>query len=112
MIIIFINELQKAGEWKGKFAITRGGNGSFIAHVAALRAKWGDQKMEEWMRAVAQNTGVITKWHGDIRKAVGSGGFTCMLPLSPSQTLVIGETVHFDLLYYTMIEPKRYAVSI
>jgi len=62
-------------KWKGKFAITRGGNGSMIAHVSALRAAWGDERTEEWIRAVKENAGAITDGHGDIRKAVGAGEF-------------------------------------
>lgn len=62
-------------KWKGQFAIARGGNGSVIAHVAALRKEWGDEKTEKWLSAVAKNAGAITKGHGDIRKAVGAGEF-------------------------------------
>ena len=61
--------------WKGKFAITRGGNGSMIAHISALRAEWGDERTEEWVKAVKANAGAITDGHGDIRKAVGAGEF-------------------------------------
>lgn len=63
-------------KWKGKFAIARGGNGSVIAHVSALRAEWGDAKTEEWIRKVKDNAGAITDGHGDIRKAVGAGEFS------------------------------------
>lgn len=61
--------------WKGMFAIARGGNGSMIAHISALRAQWGDARTEEWIRAVKENAGAITDGHGDIRKAVGAGEF-------------------------------------
>lgn len=62
-------------KWKGKFAIARGGNGSVIAHISALRAAWGDERTEQWVRAVKENAGAITEGHGDIRKAVGAGEF-------------------------------------
>lgn len=62
-------------KWKGKFAITRGGNGSMIAHVSALRAQWGDERTEEWVRTIKENAGAITDGHSDIRKAVGVGEF-------------------------------------
>lgn len=61
--------------WKGKFAMTRGGNGSMIAHISALRAQWGDERTEEWIRSAKANAGAITDGHGDIRKAVGGGEF-------------------------------------
>jgi iron(III) transport system substrate-binding protein len=61
---------------KGRFAITRGGNGSMIAHVSALRAQWGDAKTEQWIRSIKENAGAITEGHGDIRKAVGAGEFS------------------------------------
>lgn len=62
-------------KWKGRFAITRGGNGSMIAHISALRSEWGDEKTEEWIGKVKDNAGAITDGHGDIRKAVGAGEF-------------------------------------
>lgn len=34
-------------KWKDQFAITRGGNGSMIAHVSVLRNEWGDEKTLE-----------------------------------------------------------------
>lgn len=60
-------------KWKGQFAITRGGNGSMIAHVSALRNEWGDDKTLEWLKTIKDNAAVITEGHGDIRRAVGSG---------------------------------------
>ena len=62
-------------KWKGRFAVTRGGNGSMIAHISALRAQWGDERTEEWIRDVKENAGAITDGHSDIRKAVGGGEF-------------------------------------
>ncbi|MHB1323489.1 MAG: extracellular solute-binding protein [Coriobacteriia bacterium] len=62
-------------KYKGMFAITRGGNGSMIAHISALRAEWGDERTEEWIRKAKDNAGAITSGHGDIRKAVGAGEF-------------------------------------
>lgn len=62
-------------KWKGRFAIARGGNGSTIAHISALRAEWGDEKTEEWIRKVKDNAGAITDGHTEIRKAVGLGEF-------------------------------------
>jgi iron(III) transport system substrate-binding protein len=62
-------------KWKGKFAITRGGNAGLISHVSALRQEWGDEKTLEWLSIVKDNAGAITQGHGDIRKAVGSGEF-------------------------------------
>lgn len=60
-------------QWAGQFAITRGGNGSMIAHVSALRNEWGDARTAEWIEHVKQNAGAIMQGHGDIRRAVGSG---------------------------------------
>lgn len=62
-------------KWKGQFMIARGGNGSVVAHVSALRNEWGDDKTVEWLSKVKENTGAITSGHGDIRKAVGAGEF-------------------------------------
>jgi len=63
-------------KWRGQFAITRGGNGSMIAHISALRYEWGDAKTAEWIALVKDNAGAIMLGHGDIRRAVGAGEFT------------------------------------
>lgn len=63
-------------QWKDQFAITRGGNGSMIAHVSALRNEWGDEKTLDWLNAIKNNAKIITDGHGDIRRAVGSGEVT------------------------------------
>ena len=62
-------------KWHGQFAITRGGNGSMIAHVAALNSQWGEQKTVEWLRKIKSNAAAITKGHTEIRQAVGRGEF-------------------------------------
>ncbi len=62
-------------KWKGRFAITRGGNSSMIAHVSALRREWGDEKTIDWLAAVNENAGAIMRGHGEIRRAVGAGEF-------------------------------------
>ncbi|MCT8136561.1 extracellular solute-binding protein [Anaerobacillus sp. CMMVII] len=62
-------------KWKDQFAITRGGNGSMIGHVTALRQEWGDEQVVEWLNALGENAGAIMQGHGDIRKAVGAGEF-------------------------------------
>ncbi|WP_096438411.1 extracellular solute-binding protein [Alteribacter populi] len=62
-------------DWKGEFAITRGGNGGMIGHVSALRQEWGDEQTSEWLEAISENAGTITDGHGDIRRAVGAGEF-------------------------------------
>jgi iron(III) transport system substrate-binding protein len=62
-------------KWSGQFMITRGGNGSMVAHVAALRAVWGDDKTTEWIGAVRKNAGAVVNGHGDIRRSVGAGEY-------------------------------------
>ncbi|NNU91418.1 extracellular solute-binding protein [Anoxybacillus sp. CHMUD] len=62
-------------KWAGQFAITRGGNGSMIANVSALRHEWGDEKTSQWVTAIKKNAGAIMQGHGDIRRAVGAGEF-------------------------------------
>jgi iron(III) transport system substrate-binding protein len=62
-------------KYKGQFMITRGGNGSMVAHVSALRKLWGDEKTEQWLRKLKENAGAIVEGHTDIRKAVGAGEF-------------------------------------
>ncbi|EGL82616.1 extracellular solute-binding protein family 1 [Caldalkalibacillus thermarum TA2.A1] len=62
-------------KWAGQFMITRGGNGSMVAHVSALRYEWGDEKTKEWLSKVKDNAGAITEGHGDIRRAVGAGEY-------------------------------------
>jgi iron(III) transport system substrate-binding protein len=62
-------------QWQGQFAVTRGGNGSMIAHVSALRNEWGNDKTLEWLNKIKENAGAITNGHGDIRKAVGAGEY-------------------------------------
>lgn len=62
--------------WKGRFAITRGGNSSMIGHISALRYEWGDEKTAAWIAGVRDNAGAILGGHGDIRRAVGAGEFT------------------------------------
>ena len=62
-------------KWKGTFMITRGGNSSMVAHIAALRAVWGDEKTEEWVTKVRENAGAVVNGHGDIRRSVGAGEY-------------------------------------
>jgi iron(III) transport system substrate-binding protein len=62
-------------KWAGEFMITRGGNGSMVAHVSALRNAWGDEKTLEWLSAIKDNAGAITQGHGDIRRDVGAGAY-------------------------------------
>ncbi len=62
-------------QYRGEFAITRGGNGGMIGHVSALRNEWGDQRTMEWIEGVSENAGGILQGHGDIRRAVGAGEF-------------------------------------
>jgi len=63
-------------KWADQYAITRGGNGSMIAQIAALRAQWGDDETGQWLSDIGTNAGAILSGHGDIRKAVGAGEFT------------------------------------
>ncbi len=60
-------------KWKDQFGITRGGNGSMVAHVSALRNEWGDEKTLEWLKDIKNNAAIITDGHGDLRRAVGAG---------------------------------------
>ncbi|HSH25337.1 MAG TPA: extracellular solute-binding protein [Massilibacterium sp.] len=69
-----MEELQDK-KYKGNYAITRGGNGSMIAHVAALSHEWGDEKTEKWLKTTSKNAGAITKGHTDIVQAVSNGEF-------------------------------------
>lgn len=62
-------------KWQGQFMITRGGNGSAVAHIAALSAVWGEEKTLEWMQGIKSNAGAIVDGHTDVRKAVGRGEF-------------------------------------
>ncbi|MDW7740238.1 MAG: extracellular solute-binding protein [Bacillota bacterium] len=62
-------------QWKGQFAITRGGNSGMIAHISALRYEWGDELTAQWISQVKENAGAIMEGHGDIRRAVGAGEF-------------------------------------
>lgn len=62
-------------KWQGQFMITRGGNGSAVAHIAALTAVWGEEKTLEWMQRIKDNAGAIVDGHTDIRKAIGRGEF-------------------------------------
>ncbi|PSL42452.1 iron(III) transport system substrate-binding protein [Salsuginibacillus halophilus] len=62
-------------EYEGEFAITRGANGSMIAHVSALRQEWGDEETKEWLGDISENAGAILSGHSDIRDVVGQGEF-------------------------------------
>ncbi len=62
-------------EWRGKFAVTRGGNSSMVAHISALRREWGDEKTAGWIAGIRDNAGAVMSGHGDIRRAVGAGEF-------------------------------------
>lgn len=62
-------------KYKGNYAVTRGGNGSMIAHIAALSEEWGEDKTEKWLQMTSKNAGAITKGHTDIVQAVSNGEF-------------------------------------
>ncbi|WP_423189347.1 extracellular solute-binding protein [Alkalibacterium sp. f15] len=55
------------------YAITRGGNGGMISNVSALRYEWGDERTQEWIESIQDNSAAIFEGHGDIRRAVGEG---------------------------------------
>jgi iron(III) transport system substrate-binding protein len=62
-------------KYNKQFMITRGGNGSMVAHVSALRKLWGDEKTLSWLKKIKKNAGAIVEGHSDIRKAVGAGEY-------------------------------------
>lgn len=62
-------------KWKGQYMIPRGGNGSMVAHITALRAVWGDEKTKQWVQTLAENAGAIVKDHAEIRRAIGAGEY-------------------------------------
>lgn len=62
-------------KYKGKFAITNGGNASMVAQISALRSVWGDEKTKEWLEKISTNAGAVMKGHGEMRQAIGAGEY-------------------------------------
>jgi iron(III) transport system substrate-binding protein len=61
-----------APEWKGKIGWAPT-NGSFIAMVTAMRGVWGDDRTEQWVRAVQANRPKVYQNNTAIVQAVGAG---------------------------------------
>lgn len=59
-------------EWKGRLGWAPG-NGSFQAHVSALRSVWGDEKTKTWLKGVAANSPSVYPKNSPQVEAAGSG---------------------------------------
>ncbi|MBE0429246.1 MAG: extracellular solute-binding protein [Thermoleophilia bacterium] len=60
-------------KWKGQFGMTNSASEALTGHVSALRILKGDDFTEQFLRDLKNNDPLLTKSHGEIRKAVGSG---------------------------------------
>lgn len=58
--------------WRGRVAVAPT-NGSFVAHVAAMRVVLGDQATREWLAAFAANNPVIVRNNTAILQAIADG---------------------------------------
>ena len=59
-------------KWKGKLGWAPS-NGSFLAHVSALRALWGEEKTEAWLKAMKDNLPGVYPKNSPQVKAVDEG---------------------------------------
>ena len=59
-------------KWKGKLGWAPG-NGSFQAHVSALRQAWGDDKTREWLQKVQANAPTVYPKNSPQVEAAGKG---------------------------------------
>jgi iron(III) transport system substrate-binding protein len=64
-----------APKWKGKIAATNSANASFFAWVSALRLTIGDDRAQDFLSKLKENTARLSASHTDVRKAVGRGEF-------------------------------------
>jgi iron(III) transport system substrate-binding protein len=60
-------------KWQGQIGSADSNNGSFQAHIAAIRESQGDAKAEEFLRGLVANNTRFLGGHTDVRKAVGAG---------------------------------------
>jgi iron(III) transport system substrate-binding protein len=60
-------------KWQGQIGSADSNNGSFQAHIAAIRESQGDAKAEEFLRGLVANNTKFLGGHTDVRKAVGAG---------------------------------------
>ena len=58
--------------WKGRLGWAPG-NGSFQAHVSALRSLWGDDKTRTWLQGVAANAPTVYPKNSPQVEAAGAG---------------------------------------
>jgi len=61
-----------APEWEGRVALAPT-NGSFVAHVAAMRVTLGDEATAEWLEAFKANNPVIVRNNTAILQAIADG---------------------------------------
>jgi len=59
-------------KWKGRLGWAPG-NGSFQAHVSALRAMWGDDKTRQWLADVSANAPTVYPKNSPQVEAAGAG---------------------------------------
>lgn len=62
-------------KWKGKLGWAPG-NGSFQAHVSALRHMWGEEETQAWLKAVAANEPTVYPKNSPQVEAAASGAIT------------------------------------
>ncbi|MDB6016463.1 MAG: Extracellular solute-binding protein family 1 [Pedosphaera sp.] len=66
--------------WRGKVALAYPLFGTTAAHFQALRQQWGDERWQNWCRALAANKPMIVDGNSVVVKLVGAGeasfGFT------------------------------------
>ncbi len=61
-----------AAEWEGRVALAPT-NGSFVAHIAAMRVTLGDEATAEWLEALKANNPVIVRNNTAILQAIADG---------------------------------------
>jgi len=62
-------------KWQGQIAAAGSANGSFQAHVAAMRQLIGDAATEAWLAGLMANQVTFFGGHTDVRKSVGAGEY-------------------------------------
>ena len=59
--------------WKGRFALANPHFGTMSFHAAALFAKWGDAKANDFLRQLKDNGAVIAAGNSDVKDRVSDG---------------------------------------
>lgn len=59
--------------WRGRFAVATPYFGTTFTHMMLLRQRWGEAKLEAWLRDLKENGAIFAPGNGPVRDLVAAG---------------------------------------